>query len=401
MSNRFDLRRARLAGIALAVTLVFAAVPVAAQAAPSTSAPPPRSSSSAAPPSPTPDRRSSTATSASRRAPRLDGFGLPAVVNGATHANDDVAAQAQADLTTAYNVAAGQPVSPAQRTHRHRPRRLETRSAAPTASRSSAQLTGQLTLDAAGRSQRPVRLRDRLHADHRIGQLGHPRQRRLALQRLLEGRQLGDVRLHHRVPGQPDGADHRSRSTTGSRRSAASSPATAQVTLINDVLTSARNCATGSTTPPSDSERRRGPGAPTPDRDASPTANHRLPGKGGRRPEGRRQGHSPVARRRLPAVGNGTATHRCRGRTTTERHSAPRSTASEIKSVVFTDNGKRIGEHVEARTANRAGHARRPRQVVAHVTFKDATKRKTETVTIRRVPCPCSTRATGPRTFTG
>ena len=42
----------------------------------------------------------------------LVGFGLPAVVNGATHANDAVAAQAQADLTTAYNVAAGQPVRP-------------------------------------------------------------------------------------------------------------------------------------------------------------------------------------------------------------------------------------------------------------------------------------------------
>jgi hypothetical protein len=41
----------------------------------------------------------------------LTGFGAPAVVNGATHANDAVANQAQADLTTAYNVAAGQPVA--------------------------------------------------------------------------------------------------------------------------------------------------------------------------------------------------------------------------------------------------------------------------------------------------
>ena len=35
------------------------------------------------------------------------------MVNGATHANDAVAMQAQSDLTTAYNVAAGQPVAPA------------------------------------------------------------------------------------------------------------------------------------------------------------------------------------------------------------------------------------------------------------------------------------------------
>jgi Ice-binding-like len=43
----------------------------------------------------------------------LTGFGLPAVVNGAIHENTAVAAQAQLDLTNAYNVAAGQPVAPA------------------------------------------------------------------------------------------------------------------------------------------------------------------------------------------------------------------------------------------------------------------------------------------------
>ena len=40
----------------------------------------------------------------------LVGFGLPAVVNGATHGNDAVAGQAQNDLTIAYGVAAGQPI---------------------------------------------------------------------------------------------------------------------------------------------------------------------------------------------------------------------------------------------------------------------------------------------------
>jgi hypothetical protein len=43
----------------------------------------------------------------------LTGFGLPAVVNGATHENNAVAAKAQLDLTNAYDVAAGQPVAPA------------------------------------------------------------------------------------------------------------------------------------------------------------------------------------------------------------------------------------------------------------------------------------------------
>ena len=64
----------------------------------------------------------------------LVGFGLPAVVNGATHAADAVAAQAQLDLTTAYDVAAGQPVSPAQRPHGHRPRQPHAEAPAPTAS---------------------------------------------------------------------------------------------------------------------------------------------------------------------------------------------------------------------------------------------------------------------------
>lgn len=40
----------------------------------------------------------------------LTGFGLPAVVNGATHQTDSVANIAQGSLTTAYNVAAAEPV---------------------------------------------------------------------------------------------------------------------------------------------------------------------------------------------------------------------------------------------------------------------------------------------------
>lgn len=77
----------------------------------------------------------------------LVGFGSPAVVNGATHANDAVAQGAQSDLTAAYDVAAAQPVtseltgqdlgglSLMSGNYRYA---------------SSAQLTGQVTLDAAG-----------------------------------------------------------------------------------------------------------------------------------------------------------------------------------------------------------------------------------------------------------
>jgi hypothetical protein len=79
----------------------------------------------------------------------LTGFGLPAVVNGATHENDAVAAQAQSDLTNAYTVAAEQPVAPADDLSGTN---LGNRKLGPGAYRytSEALLTGPLTLDAEG-----------------------------------------------------------------------------------------------------------------------------------------------------------------------------------------------------------------------------------------------------------
>jgi Ice-binding-like len=79
----------------------------------------------------------------------LEGFGLPATVNGATHANDAVAAQAQLALTTAYDVAAGQPVAPADDLTGQDLGGLVLTSGAYRYA-SSAQLTGSLTLDAEG-----------------------------------------------------------------------------------------------------------------------------------------------------------------------------------------------------------------------------------------------------------
>jgi Ice-binding-like len=79
----------------------------------------------------------------------LVGFGLPAVVNGATHATNAVAAQAQLDLTTAYDVAAGQPVLPANDlTGTDLGNRIL--KAGAYRYTSSALLTGPLTLDAEG-----------------------------------------------------------------------------------------------------------------------------------------------------------------------------------------------------------------------------------------------------------
>ena len=149
MSNRIRSKEARRCGVALAVGFAYLAVPVAAQAAAvdlGTTAPfvvlGGSSVTNTGPSVLNGDLGVAPGTS-------LVGFGLPAVVNGATHANDAVAQQAQQDLTTAYDVAAGQPVSPGNvltgtdlgnRTLGAGAYRYDT----------SAQLTGQLTLDAAG-----------------------------------------------------------------------------------------------------------------------------------------------------------------------------------------------------------------------------------------------------------
>ncbi len=149
MSRPMHLRRASRVGIALAAGLAFAALPAVAQAAPV----------NLATASPFVVLAGSTATNTGPSVLNGDlgvapgtaimGFGSPAVVNGATHANDAVAQQAQRDLTTAYDVAAGQPVPPGNVLTGTD---LGNRTLAAGAYRydTSAQLTGQLTLDAAG-----------------------------------------------------------------------------------------------------------------------------------------------------------------------------------------------------------------------------------------------------------
>ncbi len=150
MSNHLDFTRGRVALIGIAVCIVFAAIPIgiARAAAVDLGTTQPFVVLSGAgvtntgPSVLNGDLGVSPGTS-------LTGFGLPAVVNGATHANDAVAAQAQSDLTTAYDVAAGQPVPPGNDlTGTDLGGRSLTAGAYGFST--SAQLTGQLTLDAQG-----------------------------------------------------------------------------------------------------------------------------------------------------------------------------------------------------------------------------------------------------------
>ena len=198
-------KRAARSGIALAVGLACSRLRPPPRPPRSTSPPPAPSWSSAAPPSRTPARRCSTAISGSPRARRSSASGSPP-----------------------WSTAPRTPTtpSPRRRSSTSPPpttSRPDSRSRPPTTSRARTSATGSLNgrrlplhlvgpahrpahPRRRGRSQRAVRLRDRLDADHRIGQLGRAGQRRLPVQRLLAGRQLGDARHHHGVPGQPDGA---------------------------------------------------------------------------------------------------------------------------------------------------------------------------------------------------
>lgn len=149
MSKRTKPRRGRIAIAALAAAFVFAAVPIAAQA----------SAVNLATVQPFVVLGGSTVTNTGPSVlngalgvspgTSLVGFGFPAVVNGATHANDGVAAQAKADLVTAYDVAAGQPVPPANNLT-GTDLGSRTLTAGAYGFSSSAQLTGALTLDAQG-----------------------------------------------------------------------------------------------------------------------------------------------------------------------------------------------------------------------------------------------------------
>jgi hypothetical protein len=146
MSRPVTLRRAHRAAVALVLLLAFVALPAAAHAADLGTA------------DPFVVLGSSTVTNTG--ASVLDGdLGLApgtaivgfdaAVVNGATHANDGVANDAQADLETAYGVAAGQAVPPANDLTGTN---LGNRTLIPGAYRYTADalLTGPLTLDAGG-----------------------------------------------------------------------------------------------------------------------------------------------------------------------------------------------------------------------------------------------------------
>jgi hypothetical protein len=383
MSNPLDFTRGRVALIGIALCFVFTAImvaiPIAANAAPvglATAQPfvvlGGAGVTNTGPSVLNGDLGVTPGTS-------LSGFGAPAVVNGATHDNDAVAAQAQADLTTAYNVAAGQPIAPGNDLTGVDLGGL-TLSPGAYGYSTSAQLTGQLTLDAHGdpnaqfvfvigstlttASASSVILTNGASPCNVFWKIGSSAT--FGSGTAFEGNvmALTSISLNSGV-------------TVLGRALARNG----EVTLINDVLT-LTGCATETSTTPTGSGTTTSAGTTT-----STVANGGAGAK--KKPKGKST--KPSA-----AKTGGTATL-VRGKNSAAGVSASVQ-GKRINTVTFTDNGVRIGAG-----GSRTVHvAMTPgvHRVVAHVTFNGGTKPKTFAFSFR-VPTPVLHPKFGPSQFTG
>lgn len=387
MSNPIHLRRARRAATALSVGLACAFLPAVAQAqvvdlgtAGSFVVLGGGSVTNTGPSVLNGDLGVSPGTA-------LSGFGSPAVVNGATHNNDGVASQAQLDLATAYDVAAAQPVLPADDlTGTNLGNRTLTAGAYRYSS--SAQLAGALTLDAEGdpdaqfvfqigstlttASASSVVLINGASPCNVYWQIGSSAT--LGTTTAFQGNvmTLADISLN-------DGA------TVNGRLLARTAGA---VTLINNVLNRPQ-CATESTPGPTP--------APT-DGDTPPATDD---GGTALTPAQARARRIARARARARAARQGRASmKRARRNRCTDGFKAI-VRGRRIARVVFRLDGRRISTRRNSPfrvriPATRGGHV-----VRARVTFKDKTRAKTMTMRYRACAAQLLRPRRGPSRYTG
>jgi hypothetical protein len=402
MSNPIHLTRGGRTGITLALGLAFAATPGAAQAAPV----------NLGTASPFVVLGGATVTNTGPSVlngnlgvspgTALTGFGLPAVVNGATHANDAVAAQAQSDLTTAYDVAAGQPVLPANDLSGTN---LGNRTLSAGAYRftSSAQLTGALTLDAAGdpNAQFVFEIASALTTAPASSVV------------LING--ASPCNVHWQV-----GSSATLDTTTAfqgnlmalssiSLNDAATVKGrllarNGQISLINNVIDGS-GCATPASTPTPG-----GSGAAP----STGTTNQAPPGGSGAAPSTGTTNQAPPASRSKIPTRKGTAVLR-RLSSSPGSPGSPGSPAEsctagftasvrgrQIKRVVFSLDGRRIASRIGApfQVSVKAAAAGK-HNVRARVTFKDATRAKTLNLGYRACAAAVLQPRRGPSRFTG
>jgi hypothetical protein len=388
MSHHLDFRRGRVALVSALVVLAFAAVPIAAQASAvglGTAQPfvvlSGAGVTNTGPSVLNGDLGVSPGTS-------LSGFGLPAVVNGATHDNDAVAAQAQSDLTTAYNVAAGQPISPGNELTGQDLGGLTLDPGAYGFS-SSAQLTGQLTLDAHGdpnaqfvfvigttlttATASSVILTNGASPCNVYWKVGSSAT--LGTSTAFEGNILAleSVSLNDSV-------------TVLGRVLARNG----EVTLINDVLTTP-GCATASTPTPTEPGSGGGTGTGTTGTGTTGTGTTTGSGSHKEHATGTAGSKKSAKDRTQGSASLGRGEKTAAGVTATVR-------GHRVGKVTFKDNGVRVG-------APGSRHVRIPSTpgvhvVTAEVTFTDSTKAKTMRFRFR-VPTPVLHPRHGNSQFTG
>jgi hypothetical protein len=392
--------RAGRAGIALAaVGLAFAAVPVAAQAAPVNLA--------TATPFVVLGGATVTNTGPSvlngdlgvAPGTALPGFGLPAVVNGATHANDAVANQAQADLATAYDVAAAEPL-----TANLSGTNLGNRTLTAGAYRytSDAQLTGALTLDAQGdpnaqfvfqiasalttASASSVVLINGASPCNVFWQVGTSAT--LGSTTAFQGNlmALASISLNNAA-------------TVVGRVLARNG----QVSLINNGLT-APGCAAGSTTSTTTAPTTTAPIAGTTTRPgasttgAGPSPGGATPGATGSQPTGSTRNGSATLRR--TSILRGTPLRATpSGGCTAGFRAAVRGRL--IERVVFALDGRRIASRTRSPFQVLVNARPGAHRVTARVTFKDTTRARTLTLRYRACAATVLNPRRGPARFTG
>jgi Ice-binding-like len=386
MSNPTHLKRARRAGAAVASVLAFLVIPTAAQAAPV----------NLATVTPFVVLGGSTVTNSGTSVlngdlgvspgTALTGFDT-AVVNGATHENNGVAKQAQADLIVAYDAAAGQAVPPGNELTGTN---LGERTLPAGAYRytSSAQLTGALTLDAEGDPSAEfvfqiasalttapassVVLVDGASPCNVHWQIGSSAT--LDTTTVFQGNlmALTDISLN-------DGASVFGRVLARN----------GQVSLINNVLDGSM-CGAGSTE------------SPTTAPPSGPGASGDTPSTGTGQAGPVRQTRA-ANRARVPRAARSDGTAIVRRVPTEACTSGFRATVRGrlVERVVFSLDGKRIDSQARSPFAVFVRAAPGAHVVRARVTFKDATRAKTMRLPYRACAAALLNPRSGPSQFTG
>ena len=319
----------------------------------------------------------------------LTGFGA-ATVNGAVHANDAVAAQAQSDLTNAYGVAAGQPL-----TTDLSGSDLGGLVLTPGAYRftSSAQLTGTLTLDAQNdpAAQFVFQIASALTtaSASRVSLIGAASPCNVYWQ-VGTSATLGTTTAFQGNLMAAASISLNNAATVQGRLLASNG----QISLINNVI-DASMCASPPSAPPEPST------VPTPATPTAPPAAGSGSGSGGTSPTAPPAGETTLAKRNGTAVWTRTPPRASSGQPACAAGFTATIRGRQIKRVAYRLDGRvvRGASTSPFRLFVRGLPGRH--KVTARVSFKDATPARTLTLNYRACAAVALRPTFGPSRFTG